>query len=160
MKRSLYFIFLVLGIFSCKDENRIIDQNEVIQNRVWDRDSVYEFSFNVQDTSKEYSIYLNTRNSLEYPYQNLFVLYTIEDDEGSLLSSFQKDVTLFDNFGKPLGDGNKVLGISFGDDYYSYHELTSYKFLKEGTYKVSVSQQMRDKKFLPGVLAVGIAVTK
>lgn len=160
MKRITFFLLLSLCIFSCKDENRIIDQNEMIQDRIWDRDSVYQYSFDITDTSVNYNIYLNVRNSLEYPYQNLFVLYTIEDESGNLLNSYQKDISLFDNFGKPVGDGKAILGISFGDDYYSYHKLTDYKFQQAGKYRVSVSQQMRDKKELEGVLAVGVAVTK
>ena len=152
--------FLILILFSCNDKNRIIDENTIIESRVWNRTKVYDFTFNVSDTTTEHNIYFNIRKSMEYPYQNLFILYAIEDESGNLLNSFQKDILLFDNAGKPFGNNNSLLGITFGDEYYSYHLLTQYQFPKVGKYKISFCQQMRDKEQLEGVLSVGAAVIK
>ena len=152
--------FLVMILFSCNDNKRVIDENKIIESRTWDRTKVYDFTFNVNDTTTEHNIYFNIRKSMEYPYQNLFILYSIEDESGNLLNSFQKDIPLFDNAGKPFGNNKSLLGINFGDEYYSYHLLTQYQFPKLGNYKISFCQQMRDKEKLEGVLSVGAAITK
>ena len=160
MGKIILFLILTLHLFSCEKENRILDKNEIIQSRQWSRDSVYSFTCDILDTSVSYDLFFNIRNSVEYPYQNIFVLYTIEDANDNLLNSYQKDITIFDNFGKPLGNNNSLLGVNFGKEYYSYHKLNSYKFPEIGQFKISVSHQMRDKRELKGVLSVGMEITK
>ena len=61
--------------------------------------------------------------------------------------------------GKPLGASSGILGIDFGDEYYSSNKFLTYQFKKAGKYTVSVSQNMRGQQELNGVMLVGVKIS-
>lgn len=162
MKSRSYLVIVLLLSFllSCQqDKNRIIDENTVLDDREWQQDEMLEFEVTIADDSLTYDLALNIRNGIDYPYRNIFFLYSIEDENGHLVFADQHEFMLFDKLGKPLGSSESFLGISYGDLYYSSNSFKTFKFPKPGKYKIKVVQNMRNKPVLEGVMAVGIKVS-
>jgi gliding motility-associated lipoprotein GldH len=159
MKNKLFTILLLFCLFSCDDQNRVIDTNTILEEQVWNQDEVLDFDVVITNDSITYDLALNIRNGLNYPFRNIFFLYSIEDENGNLIFADQSELMLFDKLGKPLGSAESFLGLSFGDLYYSSNVFKEYKFPKAGDYKIKVVQNMRNEPTLDGVMAVGIKVS-
>lgn len=151
---NLLFV-LLLGFFgwAC-DPDRVYEQYNDIPDNQWYIDSVQTYAFTIEDPALAYNIYYNVRNSVSYPYYNLFVTYYLTDAKGKQLSSQLQELLLMDaKTGKPLGDG-------VGDIFdHQVILLTNYKFPQKGNYTLKIKQYMR-KDPLPEIMSIGIRVEK
>jgi len=150
-----FLLIFGLGLFcwAC-DPDRVYEQYHDIPKNQWYIDSVQSFTFTIDDPKVPYNIYYNIRNSVSYPYYNLFVTYYLTDEKGRQLSSQLQELTLMDaKTGKPLGDG---LGDIFDHQVIS---MANYTFPQKGTYTFRIKQYMR-KDPLPEIMSVGIRVEK
>lgn len=143
---------LVIALSSC-DGERLYEKNREFSNRTWYMDSIPSFTFNISQPGTNYDIYLNLRNTLSYPFQNIYLTYYLEDSLGNTLSQDLVNFQLFDTkTGKPFGSG----GI--GDVYdHQFNLLEGYSFPAEGTYELKLEQYMR-RDSLPQIVAVGVRV--
>ncbi|MEM7550200.1 MAG: gliding motility lipoprotein GldH [Bacteroidota bacterium] len=144
-------MFLILA--SCHP-NRVFDKNIDVPSTVWEKENIYELEFDISDPSLSYNIYFNLRNSVSYPFQNLYMEFEMENAEGNVINKELKNFELFDpKTGKPYGDG---LGDLFD---HRFLLLESYQFEKEGTYTIRMEQFMRVDN-LPSVVSIGVMVEK
>jgi len=98
-------------------------------------------------------LYLDVRNSLDYPYARLFVNYQLVDPNGTVVKKEMLTENLFD---VKTGEPNGRSGL--GDVYdHQFGFLTNYTFNKTGKHKVRFEQFMRQDT-LKGILAVGLRV--
>ncbi|MGK7391547.1 MAG: gliding motility lipoprotein GldH [Candidatus Cyclobacteriaceae bacterium M2_1C_046] len=148
--RNILFLFIVI-IFSCCDPERVYEENEEFAGGIWHVDSIPVFDFSIQEEGT-YDVYLNIRNTLEYPFQNLYVTYYLEDTLGQVLKTDLVNFKLFDpKTGKPYGEG----GI--GDIYgHQFLLLDAHQFENQ-KYQMRVQHYMRTDS-LRDILAVGIRV--
>jgi gliding motility-associated lipoprotein GldH len=139
-------------LISC-DSNRIYENNVDFKDRTWKITEPAQLEFDITDTTKRYNLYLDIRNSLDYPYARLFVNYNLVDPAGKEISKKLISEYLFDQkTGKPNGSSG------LGDIYdHQFLFLEKYPFQKLGKYKVRFEQFMRQDT-LQGVLAVGLRV--
>lgn len=152
-KQWLLGIAIGLSMVSC-DTSRVFERNDDFENRVWAAEDTHTFLFTIDDTQADYEVMLNVRNSLIYPYQNLYTTISIEDSTGAEIYQTLKNTSLFDEkTGEPLGSG---LGDIF--DHQSL-VVTNFRFPYEGTYTAFVTQSMRMDS-LPEIMSVGIRVAK
>lgn len=113
-------------------------------------DSIPSFEFEVGDELAQ-DIAIQVRSNLDYPYYNLYLQYSLEDQQGNELESELVNFVLYDEAtGKPKGKGNSVY-------QYTSPVLENYSFPAAGTYKISIAQYMRMAE-LPGVLSVGVTL--
>jgi gliding motility-associated lipoprotein GldH len=132
------------------------EQNTEIPNGEWAIQNELKFKFKITDATQRYHIFYNLRNTIKYPYSNLYLTYYLEDSKGKVVSTELQNISLFDaKRGKPFGDG---LGDTFS------HRLPipvfqRYKFPKADTYTIRIVQYMRDNP-LKGILTVGIRIEK
>ena len=149
-----YLVFvLFLTLWGCQDQSRIYEQNKDFSEKFWLVDDTPEFEFEINETSRSYDLFYNIRNSISYPYHNLYVKYTLEDSLGNMISSKLQNMDLFDPVtGKPYGDG---LGDIFDHRILA---LDDQKFDKPGIYRFRVQQFMRQDT-LPMILSVGLRVS-
>ncbi|MEN1786422.1 MAG: gliding motility lipoprotein GldH, partial [Bacteroidota bacterium] len=75
ISRILFTFFVLMVFFSC-DDKQIYDSYKSTPNR-WHKDSLVEFTFKAPDTIKPYNLYLNLRNTHQYPFSNLFLITTL-----------------------------------------------------------------------------------
>lgn len=144
--------FIPLLIFSACDYSAVYKNYVDIDNGVWHVDSVPTFDFTIVDASKEYEVNYNIRYTVEYPFRNLFITYTLEDSSGNVLKSDLQEINLFENkTGAPLGKG---LGDIFDIEVLG---ITPLKVNNAGNYRIKLRQFMR-KENLEAIMSVGIAV--
>lgn len=147
-------IILLLLSTGCSDPNRVYERNVDFSNNLWLADSIAEFEFEIVDTQAAYNLYYNVRNSISYPYNNLYVQYTLEDSLGNVMSKALQNMDLFDPVtGKPKGDG---LGDIFDHRILA---IPQQRFSKEGWYRFKIQQFMRQDS-LPLILSMGLRVER
>ena len=151
--RLIIFSFAISVLILCGcDSQRVFEQNINIENRKWPKDDIKHFEFEITDIAQPYNIYYNIRNSVAFPFHNLFLTYSLEDSTGNKLISELQNMSLFDEkTGEPLGQG---LGDIFDLQVLS---VESYTFDQTGKYTFSVQQFMR-RDTLPEILSIGIRV--
>ena len=147
---SLLLIFAMIA--GCADPSRVYEQNIDLPGNLWLADSVAEFQFEIKDATARYNLYYNVRNSLSYPYHNLYVRHTLEDSLGNMLGGALQNMDLFDPVtGKPLGEG---LGDIFDHQILA---IPDQKFPENGWYRFKMQQFMRQDS-LPLILSIGLRV--
>ena len=143
---------LILMLVCC-DSNRVYEDNVEFKDRTWKITTPAELEFEVSDTAQSYNLYLDVRNSLDYPYARLFVNYQLVDPNGTVVKKEMLTENLFD---VKTGEPNGRSGL--GDVYdHQFGFLTNYTFNKTGKHKVRFEQFMRQDT-LKGILAVGLRV--
>lgn len=139
---------------SACDENRVYEKNYDFANKAWPVDTIPTFEFEVQDTEQRYNIFWNVRNSIDYPYRNLYLTYYLEDTLGQSIATDLHNMHLFDpKTGEPYGSG---LGDIFEHQIMA---LPNYKFDTAGVYRLRLEQYMRTDT-LKDILSVGVRVEK
>jgi gliding motility-associated lipoprotein GldH len=133
----------------------VYEDNVEFEDRAWKLGAPVQLEFSIQDTSIRYNLYLDVRNTIDYPYARLFVNYSLDDEAGKELSKQLLSEYLFDQkTGEPFGSSG--LG-----DIYDHQFIISKdrSFSKPGKYKAKFEQFMRQES-LSGILAVGLRVEK
>ncbi len=151
MRRSFIFVILIL-LFSC-DSNRVFEDYVEFADRTWKISEPASLEFSIPDVSKSYNLYLDIRNSIDYPYSRIFVNYSLQDSAGAEISKKMIAEYLFEQkTGKPHGNSG------LGDIYdHQFPIASNVRFDKSGKYKARFEQFMR-KDTLQGILAVGLRV--
>ena len=153
IKFYLLIISYPIIFFAC-DSNRLYEKNVDFEGNEWPANEIPDFTFEVKDVNRAYNIYYNVRNTISYPYQNLYVTYFLEDTLGNTLSSGLQNMLLFDRkTGEPFGSG---LGDIFDHQVLSKGE---YSFPEAGFYRFRIEQFMRTDT-LPDILSVGVRIEK
>jgi len=141
----------LLLLFAC--ERMIIYQTIIsFDNDQWPVDTVLDFSFQIKNTAQTYDICLLVKNTQDYPYQNLYITYYLEDDSSHLLHKALKNYPLFDlKTGKPLGSG------LWKSKNHTFLVVDSHQFSHSGSYTLKLEHFMRTDT-LPGLRTIGIKV--
>ena len=116
----------------------------------WSKDSALTFDVRIDDAALRYNLYLYTRNSHAYPYQNLWLFLDQKHPNGVQVAD-SVNFYLADDFGKWLGSGIGAL--------YTMPVLykQNFVFAQTGTYSFRIRHGMRDS-LLVGLADVGFKV--
>lgn len=126
---------------------------------MWDKDQAVEFEIPVLDSIQSYDVFLHIRNTNDYPYNNLFIIASIEFPHGKTL----KD-TLEYRMARPDGTW---LGTGIGSVKESklwYKE--GVRFFEQGSYRLRIEHAMRNNgdvqgvNSLPGITELGYSIVK
>ncbi len=110
----------------------------------WEKTDVVQFEIPKLDSLKKYNMYVHIRNTNAYPYNNIYLIASMEFPHGKTVTD-----TLEYRMANPDGSW---LGTGIGTVKESklwYKENVS--FFEEGTYKFSVSQAVRNNGEVHGV---------
>ncbi|MGB3588456.1 MAG: gliding motility lipoprotein GldH [Tunicatimonas sp.] len=150
--RSLVLALLLLLVLTRCDDNRVYEDNTDFDQTVWAADSLLSFRFQIDEPEQAYNIYWNVRNTIAYPFRNLYLTYYLEDTLGHTIKTELYEMNLFESrTGKPFGSG---LGDIFSHQVLA---LPNYKFDTAGMYQIRLQQYMRQDT-LPEILSVGVRV--
>ena len=139
---SILFVSLLLLVTSC-DKKRIFDEYKSVGN-AWHKDSVVAFELPKLDPKKMYNLYVNIRNNDDYPFNNLFLIVTLEQPNKKI-----KVDTLEYQMTNPDGT---LLGEGFSDIKESklfYKDKVS--FTQKGVYKIHIKHAVRQTGKILGV---------
>lgn len=155
MKTFGLFAALCIGVLlSGCDKSVVYKAYEDIDDGQWFIKNTPSFKVEITDTTQLYNVFYLVRNTLQYPYYNLYLTRKITGPDSSLISTSLEEVFLSNEItGKPFGKG---LGDLFD---HKIPFLKNYKFSRSGTYTFTLAQSMRQNP-LPFVMSVGISVEK
>lgn len=140
IKNSGILLLAAILLFSC-DKKRVFDEYKSVGS-AWHKDSVVTFDLPVLDSTKKYNLFVNLRDNNNYPFNNLFLIVSLEMPNG-----FTKVDTLEYQMANPDGT---LLGNGFTDIKESklfYKEDVKFR----GNYKVHIKQAVRQSGKIPGV---------
>ncbi|MFM9824965.1 gliding motility lipoprotein GldH [Flavobacterium sp.] len=152
---SILFLLVTFLFFSC-DKKRVFDEYKSVGNS-WHKDSIVSFDLPILDSAKRYNLFVNLRANNDYPFNNLFLIVSLEMPNG-----YTKVDTLEYQMANPDGE---ILGNGFTDLKESklfYKEKVRFR----GKYKVNIKQSLREsgkiqgKKNLEGITDVGFRIEK
>ena len=73
MKKILLSLLITVSfLFGCTDPNTIFKQHIDIEEGNWYLKNEPTFNFEITDSSQTYTVYYLIRNSIAYPYYNLY----------------------------------------------------------------------------------------
>ncbi len=151
LKKTLFTLLSSSLLFAC-GKKYTYEGYQTLPNKQWVVDSVATFPFAITEDIKTYKLSYTIRNTLRYPYYNLFISYELTDASGKVLLSKRIDNNLLNpKTGEPYGTG-------LGDVYdHDFMLTTNYKFPKTGNYQIKLKQEMR-LDTLPEIVAVGVKI--
>ncbi len=149
-------LFLLLAMTTaCQKSDNFKEIRDFPKNEWWVAHK-QTFEFTIRDTTATYRFNYLVRNSVSYPFYNLYLQQKLTDSTGHTLSASMDEVILFDEkSGKPYGDG---MGDIF-DCRIQAPGLQAMKFSKAGKYKWILSHGMRPDP-LTGILSIGAEVIR
>jgi gliding motility-associated lipoprotein GldH len=65
-------ILLVAILFSACNNNVVYDENKEVNQQAWKTIDKLYYEVDITDTIKDYKLAINIRNTIEYPYSNIF----------------------------------------------------------------------------------------
>lgn len=153
MKKGIY-LYIIIAIFTACTGSSDIKEIRNFKGNEWEIAKKESFTFKVTDTLKTYNFNYLLRNSISYPYYNIYLSQSLIDPDNKIVSTSLDEIILFnEKTGKPYGDG---LGDIF-DNRIAAPKLTKIKLKKAGTYKWIISHNMRPDP-LTGIMSLGIEV--
>ena len=149
-KTILYSIVFYCILSAC--ENNTFKNYYSFENGIWNTDSVVNFTFPINDTTKYYDISLKIRHTVYYEYQNLFLFL-------DNLSQDTIEIMLAEKSGKWLGKGiNDIREFEFLlEQKKQFFELKKYTLSVEQAMRYGNLEKLRD---LNHILDLGIIVEK
>ncbi|MBN1820377.1 MAG: gliding motility lipoprotein GldH [Prolixibacteraceae bacterium] len=148
----LFILVCFILLFNACDNNRIYESYSHISNMGWNKDSVLNYSFHIQDTVTNYNLYFNLRNTVDYPFSNIWLFVSIASPESTVLTD-TVEFMLADPSGRWFGQGHG----KFRDNKLLFRN--NIFFPDTGKYRIDVQQGMRND-VLKGVNDFGIRVEK
>jgi len=149
--KFLTLVGIVLLFTSC--ESSFFSDSQSL-NGSWNKNKKLNFTLEIQDKSKSYAIYFVIRNNQTYKYSNLWLFTDLKLNNKTI--KIKPDTIQYNladpKSGKWLGDG-----ISTKEIKAIYIE--NFRFPKEGFYKFSIKNGMRDKN-LAGIEDFGVVLEK
>ncbi len=143
------FVIPLLLMFAC-DATRVYEEWQDLPAMSWHEDSACVFSFEMEDTTALYNMNFGLRNTNLYPFQNLWLLTSIEGPDGFLFQDTIK-VVVANKSGQWYGKRSASI--------YTY-TMPLYRNLsipKAGAYDVRMKHGMRREK-LEGVASIGFRI--
>lgn len=142
LKNSLVLLLLCLCFVSC-DKNRVFDDYKSVGNS-WHKDSIVTFDLPELDKDKSYNLFLNVRDNDDYPFNNLFLIVSLEQPDKKIrVDTLEYSMTNPD--GTLLGEG--FSDIKESKLFYKANE----KFSQKGIYKIHIKQAVRENGKIEGV---------
>ena len=150
---NILLVFLMsIFLYAC-DGNKVYEEYIEVDNADWKKENVANFSFTIEDTLTAHNLYLNVRNTGDYPFSNLYMFVKIQGPDGNF-NIDTVNCVLADNRGEWKGSGVGDLW----DLRIPY--IGGFKFAQKGEYNVSFEQAMRVENGLKGITDVGLRIEK
>ena len=145
IKGLLLVVISCFLITSC-DSGAVFDEYKSVPNR-WHKDSVATFNFKAPDTTNNYNLYVNLRNTDAYKFSNLFLIVELNYPNGKAVND-----TLEYKMAAPNGE---LLGTGFSDLKENKLWFRGFKepfrFEENGDYIVNIQHAMRNNGEVNGV---------
>lgn len=145
IKNSILLILILLLVISC-DKQRAFDQYKSVGDG-WHKDSIVTFELPKLDAKKTYNLYVNIRDNDDYPFNNLFLIISLEHPNHQVkVDTLEYQMTNPD--GSLLGDGFSDIK----ENKLFYKDKVS--FTQKGIYKIHIKHATRQTGKIEGVTSL------
>ena len=142
LRNSFILLLVAVLLFSC-DEKRVFDEYQSV-GKEWHKDSVVTFELPSLDSKKLYNLYVNVRNNDDYPFNNLFLIVSLEQPNRQIkVDTLEYQMTNPD--GTLLGDGF----TDIKENKLFYKDKVG--FTQKGIYKIHIKHAVRQTGKIEGV---------
>jgi len=141
MGKFLITLFLVSFLASCTSDI-VVSETKSLPG-YWSKDEQVEFVIPQLDSLKKYDVFLNIRNTNEYPFNNLFLIVTLDFPHGKTIVDTLEYRMAYPN-GEWMGQGISVI-----DNKLWYRENVS--FFEDGNYNITITHAVRNNGEVEGV---------
>jgi len=147
-RNNILLLFLIFSfvLVSC-DSNRIFDEYKSVPNK-WHKDSIISFNFTPPDSTKNYNLFVNLRNTNTYRYNNLFLIVEMVYPHGKTIKD-TLEYRMADPTGKLLGTG--LTDVKENKLWYKGSD-SNFSFEEAGEYAVNIQHAMRENGKVNGVV--------
>ena len=151
-KKSIASVLIITAYFFYSCSNHIVFcEFQSVPDKAWNKQTAFLFHFDVKDDSVPYDIYMQLRNNASYPYQNIWILFEVQQSTENAVKD-TIEYKLADDTGRWTGNG-----ITLYQNQFSLRE--NYHFPDTGQYTISLSHGMYDNR-LKGIEDIGLLVEK
>ena len=140
---------IILILLAC-NQNRFYSETHRIPDGNWITKEKVAFSVNIPDTSKRFSLYINIRNDVNYPFANIFMFLDTRFPDGRIARD-TVECQLADYDGRWLGTGSGSIRYS------RFLFQKAVRFRQKGDYTFTFEQAMRTNE-LNGIRDVGLEI--
>lgn len=154
MRNNLVVIWgiVCLWLFTACDSTRIFEDNQAIENSIWNAKKPIVFGVDITDTITTCNFYLNIRHAESYPFSNLYIFLNTKFPNGQLARD-TVELMLQNQDGKWAGSG-------LGDIWdHQIRFKQNLRFPMKGHYEFSVIQAMQMEN-LPAIMEVGMRIER
>lgn len=149
---SVPAIVIILFFIVACNPDLVFERNVAVSGNVWSREDVAVFEVEINDTLTPHNLYINLRNTGEYPFSNIFLFVEAKSPRGVSVRD-----TLEFVLAEPSG---KWKGKGFGSVWQNrFYYRQNIRFPETGKYLFEIEQAMRREE-LPGIVDVGLKVEK
>jgi len=142
IKNSILFVLMLILISSC-DKQRVFDEYKSVGNS-WHKDSIVTFELPKLDSKKMYNLYINIRDNDDYPFNNLFLIVSLEHPNRKIkVDTLEYQMTNPD--GTLLGEG--FTDIKENKLFYK----DKVNFTQKGIYRIHIKHAVRQTGKIIGV---------
>ena len=147
--KILLGFFSVVLFMACNSKVFYFEKN-TIQDEAWDMKTSYAYPVEVTDTTRLYNFHINVRNTVDYPYANIFFFVKTTFPTGAIAMD-TVECMLAEPDGKWLGKGTGRIY----DNMFLFRE--NIIFPMKGKYEFEITHGMRDT-VIKGVSDVGLRI--
>ena len=157
MLKNKYVIIGVFLAFVACSKHSFFTRYKSIENNKWPLDKPVDFKVTIADSLAAYNLFINIRNTNQYPYSNLFLVVT-QTYKNTIIQIDTLEYQMADASGHWLGSGF----TSVKENKLIYKK--DYIFTKKGLYNFSIAHAVRKNgqvvgdKYLPGISDVGLQI--
>jgi len=151
-----YLIGVFLLLIACS-KPPFYSRYKNVENNKWALKQSLAFNVAIADSVSPYNLYINIRNTNQYPYSNIFLVVT-EKYKNTIIQIDTLEYDMADASGHWLGTGFSSVKES------KLIYKTNYIFPKKGTYTFSIVHAVRKNgqifgdAYLQGISDVGLSI--
>lgn len=142
-------ILLVVILFSACNNNVVYDENKEVNQREWKTTDKLYYEVDITDTIKSYKLAINIRNTIEYPYSNIYFYMNTILPNGKVTKCDTIECYLAYPDGTWKGKGNSKIRDN------RFWIAKNVKFEQKGKYTFELRQATIDST-LKGICDVGL----
>jgi len=157
-KQFKIYIAFSLVLLSCNSKT-VFSEYQSLPNETWFLNNKIVFNVDNTDTIINKNVFINIRNTVNYPFSSLFLIAKIETpNKGQIIDTLEYEMA--DNYGNWLGSGISNLK----ENKLIYKQ--NYHFSNKGNYKFTIQQATRSNNDiegsmpLKGISDVGLSIEK
>lgn len=142
-------ILLVVILFSACNNNVVYDENKEVNQLAWKTTDKLYYDVDITDTIKSYKLAINIRNTIEYPYSNIYFYMNTILPNGKVTKCDTIECYLAYPDGTWKGKGNSKIRDN------RFWIAKNVKFEQKGKYTFELRQATIDST-LKGICDVGL----